>query len=662
MKQIKFPRQFMFLVICFLFLQSCNSPVGQVSTSTMTLTPRPTFTPTITPSATITSTSTPLSTSFTTLNTTINQSGKWNLSLPYSDSELPDVFISISDGYSLNPNFDVNSIRLSYEWWGLADPVLDYQRIDRRGDAFFRGDTPISSDEIKAFVRSINHLHSEPQMMESITHTDDYPIWAIEVTIGDNANLLLYSTSNGRHFAPWNVIYNGKIYTQFNGEIASELSSLFDVQQGEPFASTSTGQGEEGYISVESTGWPGQLSNGYSGLLAIQSGFNYWPNPQKGELDGYMEGRSSIGGMGHMIVGSITELLKIELNGDSTHIIVCPFTTKQTSDPKAAVWSFVCPVAGPGASGPYHYPIQVTFKTDKGNTYTVSGELFGRWEPGTAVPTISFPDEIEKILTASPSVQDLMTDHQILLLNFNADVDPNTGLMDHNWSGNIVLLGQAKINENTYRYSVTTKVGIKDSQLIQWDLDRNKLKSLLQDVLDQAITKPFLERDPNLVFNLYYQENPDNPILSKMELRNCADLPYSDTLPSIGQPLRGFAFNQSWDFRGIQILLINGKTRIQNFDINPLHPEDAIWASLLPVELQPAGVPPLSNISLWSWSPAVAISWDANASPSDIELYKKGFQSWPGKMEIESWGIRFNSTTFGITSDGHLKLVNCGIQ
>ncbi len=588
-----------------------STPTLPVPTAAVTATTVPTQTPTPTPTETITLTS---------LITTFQESGWWNFSHPYSDPNRSGLFQVTSDGYQLDPSFQPETIDLSYQWWGLGDPSLHYQRLDRRDFGYWNGSTTVSYEAIKKLIRSISHLHPQPQMLNAITHTDDYPVWAIELVNADGNHILIYSDSNTSNFAPWNVIFNGQIYTQFDGQITEALSKIFIVVQGQPMAFTSIGDAQESHLNVDSIGWPGQLSDGFNGLLAVQGGFHYWVVPQDGAIQGYLKGRSSINGAGNMIIGSITGLTSIEVDAQNGQTVACTLKSIASNDPEAYVWQFTCPVVGPNAKGNYRFPIRVTFKTDKETIYTQSGELFGDWEQGTMLPAITVPEEISQILQGSPALQDLLTDHTMTVVNFSATVDPVKGNMDDQWAATVALLGRLETGNRVIPYTVTTRIAVENSKLAHWSLDRSKLESLLEDVANQTITRRSLDEIPDLVLNLYYEEGNVSEF-GRMYLWACGNLPVAD-VPKTDQPLRGFAFNQSWDFGGIQILLINGKPRLMSYSVQPSDPVDAVWVSLLPKELLPADVMPFDEIYIYGWAPVVIAVWNPNASQSDIDAYK----------------------------------------
>ncbi len=619
--------------------------------------PTKTFTPTVPP--TPAATSTPVPVTFEWVATNLQQSGGWDLAEPYSDPLAPELITTTVDGFRLDPGFEVDRIELSYEWWGMGDPVFDYQFIERRNSRFWRGDLGVEAYKVQALIKSISHLYPQPQMLQTITHTDDYPIWAIEMADSDGMPVLLYSNSNGSHYAPWNVIYNGRIYTQFDGQIGNALTSLFEVAEGQPMAWTSEGGAEEGYLVVDTSGWPGQLSDGFSGLLAVKSGFNYWPDPQKGELRGYLQGRSSINGTGNMIIGSITELQRIELDVAENQAISCPIEILPSDDPAAKVWGFVCPVNATVTEGTYRYPIRVTFRTDQDQTYNSKGELFGYWENGTVLPKTLYPAEIGEILSHEPVVQDLMSDHQVVVLSFNAAADPITGTLDHRWAADIALLGQVRLDDQILPYSVTIEVEVVNSKLTHWDLDRSELNNLLSEVLNLAITRQFLVGDPGLILNLYYGGSGDKPLVPRQYLKACADLPTANGLPNPQQPLRGFGFNQALDFSGMQMILLDGGLRLYQLEVRLDFNEGKIWNSLLPVEISSQDASPVKEIWAQPYGPFVFIIWDLKASESDIAAFKALARLWPLNKKIQNWGVEVNPGTIAIKADGTLALISC---
>jgi hypothetical protein len=166
------------------------------------------------------------------------------------------------------------------------------------------------------------------------------------------------------------------------------------------------------------------------------------------------------------------------------------------------------------------------------------------------------------------------------------------------------------------------------------------------------------------VLNLYYEEKNDDKILSEMYLWECADIPVptKDEISNEEQPYRGFAFNQSWDFNGMQIILINGKPRLQSLRVQQSAPEDAIWASILPRELQPEDAPPFDVIDFYGWSPTISVSWNSNASKTDIDKYHALAKNLTEQKEMHDWGFEIKPAALNINTDGLLSLIDCGVS
>src|SRR3990172_4652505 len=634
-----------------------ESPPTSTKTTPSTLPQAITATPTNSPTYTPTSTQGILPEAITIISTTLQGSEKWNLQHPFADPSAPELITETSDGYRLDPGFQVARIDLSYRWFGIGDRVNIYRRVELRDAGFWRSDTEISANAVETLVQSVARLRPQPQGLIATTHTDDYPSWAIELTDVKNNHVLLYSFSNAPNFTPWNVIYNGKIYTQFDGQIALSLPDLFDVAQGQPLATFWWRDWEQGYLTVATDLLPNQLSNGFSGLLVVYRDFQYTLDSHTGELRGRLSSLTE--GTVDLMIGSLSDLQKIELDIGEGQSVVCSLEFEARADPDVITWDFVCPLDKPGESLAYRYPILLTFVDGANQVDTLSGELFGYWEQGTVIPAAPYPQDIGVILEASPVVRDLLTDHQIAVIKFVAAADPETGLLNHRWEADVVLIGQVQIGPRILPYSVMTRVAVEDSQLVHWDLDRSELQALLRDSLDQAITRRFLEGDPNLVLNLYYLEDSDYPIVRESDIMPCADLPVAKGLPSPGQPLRSFAFNRSWEFYQIQILLMDDGLRIHSLNIYPSLPEYELWTSLLPPELQPQGASSFRLIVVRLSAPAVGVYWEENASLSDINLYKEMFAGWNVGMEKREDGLILDQAMLDITDDGRLSLIHC---
>ena len=599
------------------------------------------------------------------LPTSLEQPGKWNFQYPYSDPNAPRLINMALDGYRLDPNFQVASIELAYRWVGIGDRVRDYQRIERRGDGFWLNEAQVSTESVSHLVQSIGRLYARPHTLTVTTHTDDYPFWAIELTGLNGSKILLYSNSNSLNFIPWNVIYNGEIFVQYDGTIATALSELFAVTQGETMASF-WGPQEQGYLwATTLEPIPPQLTQGFSGLLPVYDDFRYMVDSEKGELRGFLSGDKWTA---HLELGDVdwlSALQKVELDVGDGQTQACSLENTPQEDPDWAYWRFVCPLSNPGEKPSYHFPIRFTFSTSSGQPYTISGELGGYWKPSTVLPTAPYPEEIAQILQNSSVSGDLVRDHIVYLVRNYFLFDPLNGRMDHLWEAQAGLLGQVQAGERIVPYTVMfDDIKIEDGKVTRWSFDRSKLTSMLQEVLAQPVTQRFLETDANPVINLYYSEYFDHPFINSDELRLCGDLPLAKDLPLPWEAVRGFSFNQPPEYAntglyGIQVLLLHDGLRSYDIDINPSSPNDAFWTSLLPDALKPEEAPPFTGIFSRMGGSWINVYWNSDASAADVSYYKAMFSGWDTEDLIYDPGLKLMNQRLELVPDGHLSLVNC---
>jgi hypothetical protein len=160
----------------------------------------------------------------------------WRVTPPLAAAVLTILFVSLgfwqldraAEKVAMQRLYDADA---GYTPLSEGMSVRDYQRIERQDDGFFHDGTQIPAETVENLVQSIAHLHPQPHMQNTTTHTDDYPFWAIELTDLDGNVVLLYSESNTPNFSPWNVAYQGEIFTQYNGEIATALAGLLIVSR-----------------------------------------------------------------------------------------------------------------------------------------------------------------------------------------------------------------------------------------------------------------------------------------------------------------------------------------------------------------------------------------------------------------------------------------------
>lgn len=130
---------------------------------------------------------------------------------------------------------------LHYKWLGLFISDERYYSISySKGKYYSQDGKIINSETIETFCKSFSSLR-EGEGELNITHTDEYPFFRIDLYCRGKA-MRIWSVSDGYKHVPWNVNYDGKIYSQYNGLIWDNLLPLLceldpdwckDLQQSE---------------------------------------------------------------------------------------------------------------------------------------------------------------------------------------------------------------------------------------------------------------------------------------------------------------------------------------------------------------------------------------------------------------------------------------------
>lgn len=656
-KKLTFGNYLLGLMALFLFVGCQASPTATSTAlpSTKTASPTPTATPTL---------------AYQSESVSMENPGAWEFSHPFVFEDWNQWIVPDNETYKLDDKYEIESVELSYQWWGMGDPSFEYQQIKRTGDVYKLNGKIVVEEKIINLVKSLSNLHAVPQTLSSITHTDDYPIWAVEITGSDGTKVLLTSDSNTPLYVPWNVIYNGDIYAQYDGSVEVALADLFSVSEGGPMAAFYPGGGEEGKLIVSTGGWPNQLNYGFNGLLPLHTAFNYWTSPETGEIIGIFDGRSSIGGFGNMVIGSIDKLERIILQKDDNSKVECNIEIVESSDPSAKQWKFICPVAEPNILGSYSYPIKVTFGTDKGERITSEGNLFGYWQKNIYLSKKVFPQEISDSLENAEEFNSLKKTHQIVLLSFDAKVDQSLGSLNEGINADVVLLGQINYKGKVLPYSVTTSMGIENGKVVRWDINEVELQNFITDVLHEKITNNLLENSDSPVLNLYYfeankfidigySEGSTFSGSNWFQLVECKGQPWKETMPDVNLPLREFSVNSGWDKRNAQMVLLSDGVRIFDY-FGELFPDTGDpFSALLPEEMILPEKPPLEINAYFSWGPHISISWGVDSSKEDIEAYTEMIDALPGEKEYHNWGVSISNAIFAVNEVGKLDLVAC---
>jgi hypothetical protein len=591
------------------------------------------------------------------------------------DPQQPEIILAEGDSYALKSDWQVQSIEYIYKWWGLGEPIFDHQLIERKGDQFYNGAEAVDGSLVQSFLQSIAQLYPTQMLVGGNAWTDDYPTWSIELVGSEGQHLLLWSNSTGnRGSGPWNVVYNSRLYAQYDGSLGEPLGKLFRSRAGEPAASFFPGGREPGTVVFSTEGWPAQMIYGFDGLLPIADGFHYGVNVISGTLEGYIEGRSSIGGYGHIVIGTVTGLKEVQLTLPDQSRLACKIDPIKTTDPSGAVWKFSCAPGNVKQGEAYRYGITIGLSTDQGSEFITRGELFGRWDKkpdGLLVPA-SF--EAQQALSANEVARDLLSDHALAMTLYAASIDPS-GPLSGTLTGEAVFVGQSKLNDQIIRYTIGTPFTIQNGQLTQWNLGRSVLDKFLDDVTSQSLTQRVLKAMPNTTINLWYAEEGQTaqvpamigggPARYAVDVAACGSI-QARTLPQTNEPLRAFGFNSSWAFYQADFVLVDGKSVVNDLDLFPNRDDrEGVLPLLIPDELNTGDQ--LSFDRIWlssgfmnSGQMRLTLWIPDGASAADRATYDRLAASLPVAVD-KQYNTLWEATglTFAVTDDGKLKATAC---
>lgn len=630
------------------------------ATATLTPSPVPTLTPTLI---------------FQPAPVSFENSGEWRFTKPYVFEDWPELIVPDGDTFKLIDGFEVESIELSYQWFGhIDDIVFSYKQIQRIGDTYKLAGKVVLEEKIENLMSSIKNLHLVPQMVSALTITDHYPIWAIEITGENGEKILLTSESNTLPFLPWNVVYNGQIYAQYDGSVFTPLVDLFEIDKDQAMTYSFYQSPQRDKVIVNSNRLRSPLNDGFLGLLTVHRAIDYKVNASAGEIIGTLYGPISINRFRDSVTGSITDLKEVTLEKNDHSKVNCSIKTLENEyDPSGVKWSFICSAEEPNTVGSYLYSIKLSFRTDKGERVTSEGILFGDWNRGILIPQVAFPPEIQKILDGYEPYNQLRKNHEVLLLNFDTEVDIVKGRLDDAFNADILLFGQLVWNGMTVPYTLITSMSIENGNVIRWDTDSYELEALLNDVLRQPITRNILNHEQDAVLNLYHYKSNNGadieyrlgsflPGKHSTSVTACEGVPWREELPDENTPLRGFDFNRNWDEFSIlipQFVLLDDGIRVLEFNGGILDDSDSHQRFLLPDEFRIGGEIPLEISGSFDLGPSIFISWPYDTAQEDKDAYRAILEQLPGIKEFDEWGAKIEDAVFIVNSNGTFDLVEC---
>lgn len=681
---------FIVAIICV----SCSIPAAEITqqkTESPTLSPSPILPQTLSPSSTktvtltptITPTITPTPIDYSLGSISLENTGEWYLIDPRI-ATLPELIIPDGIGFRLRTDWEVGAITYLYVWSGIADSIVDYQTVRWDNGTYKIAYSEVDSNLVSILRESIQDLYPSPVIINTITHTDDYPHWKLEMVGKDGNRIQLISDSNTESAVPWNIIYNGRIYISWNRNILPAIKRLYGTQIGVPVMSFYPDIASDN-LPITSLGIPPQLIQGFSGLLPISKKFSYTFDPKEDSIEGNIDTSIPITTFGSKIHGKTTELKQVQITlGKET--VDCPVrydTDRNSLDvliygkSERQAWRFTCSLINYDYSSDRRIPIALTFGTDENEQIITRGELFGIADDYPDRVFIPIPDHFNSILANNEDTNDLMQDHIIKISDFIGDVDLTQNAPIDGLIAQADLLGQLTFEGKSIRYTVTTPLNIENGEVIRFDLNRNKFNLFLSKVLQNPLVQRVLRIEPAPILNLWYAEaQGDAPELPfnegglppyfSYELPECPSLYSGGEFPSEENPFQGFGFNSFTDPRGLQFLVVADKVLPVSLFLSPYYMPENLLFIMTPQELKIDNHQPIGKIDMMNskhffpYETAILVKWDPVVlQPEDIRAYKEKIQSSNYSfVEIEN-GYFLEDAVFWILDDGSLEIRSC---
>ncbi|MGI8588210.1 MAG: SBBP repeat-containing protein [Chloroflexia bacterium] len=575
---------------------------------------------------------------------------------------------SIAGALRLKPDWIVAGIEYSDADLGLGSPLqIQSERITRQGNEYKLGTATVPQADVKALVASLDHLYPAQMLMTGHAWTDDYPSWSVELTGTDGTHLLLSAASTGNPGnGPWNLVYNGLLYAQYDGAVAGPLGKLFGGRLATGGGDPNTGRAAE-QVDFATNGLPPEIVYGFWGLLPIRGGFSYTADPDGSKITGLIQPQ---GQYSRIDTGEISALDSIQISAGPGAPAACSVKVVRPSGPSPTpAWEFTCPVAGAQKGKPYRYTLLAHFSTSKGAPYDTAGELWGTWGNTRDYIVLPPPPDISKALSANPAARDLLTDHLLVGTRYDASLTvaaPMAG--DRN--GEALLFGQTLVDGKPVRYTVGAQFVIHNGGTVYWDLDRTALTAMLKSIAALPLTHRVLQADPQAVLNLWYAKGTppktksngmdDHRNVYAADVNTCWSVP-GGSFPS-ERPLMAFSYNASPYFDRAPFVLINGQAVVADLALRS-DKSNLVQAALLS-DLPTGGAQPLASVWMETapyggGGPTLHLILSGTTAAEQAAHIDKLQATLPVQGVFSEGELLVHGVTLAPTADGKLAVVRC---
>jgi hypothetical protein len=565
--------------------QAAGDAKTRVAETSQTNTPAPTLTPTITP------TPAPLSEPVPMMDGSTFES--WELT-NLVDEQKPELLIEKDGSFALDPDWPVARVDFVYKWWGNGVPIMNYQYLNSASGKFTssKGQT-VTAEALGELLAAISNLQSEPGMLYSLTHANDFPAWYLEFKGEDGEMILVQSTSNSfANGTPWNVYYNGKYYAKFDGSLLPAIQKIFPH---EPYEYEYSFSAPNPYTIVYNVARDDNLGiPSFTGLLPIREDFYYVARTGDSGIIIFIRSDGLSGFIPDEVQSVIKSVVKVELTSPDKNKIRCNISDNHYAY-LGVGWTISCPVEQPEGDVTFGFPIEIQFRTLDGKTVTTKGILSTYWGFSDVVTPAVLPEWMADAFARDPRASQLWNDHMVYDLEYMAVMNKKQAGKGTIY-GEAVLLGETQWDGEVLRYTVASPFKFVDGKLTRWDLAREDIDTLLAALQTQPLANAALGASDDAILNLYVAKwdlTPDleslwnfDPVDFNVKRQGRCSYPKVE-LPSKDQAFLGFAFNGGWhqsDSYQQQFAIVDGGTVPLNYIYYPTD-DDPVALAIKPVSL-----------------------------------------------------------------------------
>lgn len=582
------------------------------------------------------------------------------------DPSRPDLIVPDGDSYRLDPSWQVESIHFLYRREGKGDPpAYAAQYIVRRGDEFFIGTETIDAGKVQTLLCAVNTLYPAHDLTFAFGGT-----WDIELMGTDGRRVVLRSSDRSdADLAPWNVIYNGRVYAQFDGRLADPLRELFGplrdpTSGGEPLLR----QPEEPLRYSFNPVFQHRLP--VDGLVSLSGSFSYVAEA------GQIKGQISADGILPIapVTATVNGLNRVELQIDGT-LQACDILPVEQTEPWGANLHFTCQVNSAKPGLVFRYPITIELSTDSGESIVSTGEIGGIWDTSFNEYVPVLPVHIATAASTNSDVRDLLSDHIVFKIDYDAGISTTTPLSGV-LMGEILLAGQTEIAGRVIPYTIAMPFAIQDGRFTRWSLTRTALNQMLEDIGRSPLTQRIIHSVQDVTLNMTYAEDdavlaPDllaaswgpSSGLYRAHRATCLGNDAID-VPQPNHPLRGFNFNGGqgaidWP---LEFLLLDDQVVVYYFRLKDYQGDrKGVWELLTPKQLHTDGARPFRAIILGSTisdrRPELILWLPDEVRPEEQAVYDQLADSLPVPLDKKEW--RAEGLTFVVNEQGELEVAAC---